>query len=318
MPLVSVIMPVYNREKFVGAAIESILGQTLADLELLIVDDASQDSSPEIIRSYAARDERVLFIQLERNVSQAGARNQALALASGAFIAMMDSDDLSLPERLQMQVDFLRANPDIGCVGVGAQMVDEHLVPGFTYRLPQSHPVILLSMFVGGSAMLYATVLARRAFLSDPCPYDPALLPTPDFDLFLRLVWEKRIRYANLPELLYLYRQHDSSISSGFAEWPPAQHQASRRRALERLWGEAPKDALDRFIKVRPGIKLGWAERRLARRDIRRLIESMVAAGWVEPGDQALMLDDMDRRLEGTMPRAWQRLRHWRRHHFGR
>ncbi|MCY3832841.1 MAG: glycosyltransferase family 2 protein [Chloroflexi bacterium] len=318
MPLVSVIMPVFNREKYVGAAIESILAQTFADFELLIVDDASQDRSPEIIRSYAARDERIRFFQLERNLSQAGARNHALSLAQGAYIAMMDSDDLSLPERLEKQVDFLRANPGIGCVGVGARMVDEELTPGFTYRLPLAHPLILLSMFVGGSAMLYATILARREFLSEPCPYDPALLPTPDFDLFLRLVWEKRVKYANLPALLYLYRQHQSSISSQFEEWPPAQHTASRRRALKRLWGEAPDETLDRFIKVRPGIKLGWGERRLARRDISRLIESMVAAGWVEPGDQALMLEDMERRLEGTMPRFWQMFRHWGRNHFGR
>ena len=318
MPLVSVIMPVFNREKYVDAAIESILAQTFADFELLIVDDASQDGSPAIIRSYAARDDRIRFFQLERNLSQAGARNHALASAQGAYIAMMDSDDVSLPERLQLQVDFLRANPDIGCVGVGARMVAEDLTPGFTYRLPASHPLVLLSMMVGGSAMLYATILARREYLSDPCPYNPALLPTPDFELFLRLVWEKGVKYANLPTLLYLYRQHESSISSNFEQWPPAQHRAARRRALELLWGEAPADALDRFIKVRPGIKLGWRERRLARRDITRLIESMVAAGWVEPGDKAMMLDDMNRRLEGTMPRYWQMIRHWRRHHFGR
>ena len=117
MPLVSVVMPVYNTEKYVGEAIESILGQTFSDFEFIIVDDGSRDRSPAIIRDYERSDERIRCLRLERNAGTAAAKNHGIAAATGEFIAGMDSDDVSLPERLGKQLEFLRANPDIGAVG---------------------------------------------------------------------------------------------------------------------------------------------------------------------------------------------------------
>ena len=117
MPLVSVIMPVYNGEKYLAEAIDSILVQTFTDFELLIVDDGSQDNSAEIIRSYVKRDSRIRFFQQEQNEGSANARNRGIANAKGEFIAAMDCDDVSLPERLQKQVDFLESHPEIGALG---------------------------------------------------------------------------------------------------------------------------------------------------------------------------------------------------------
>ena len=106
MPAVSVIMPVYNGERFLAEAIESILEQTFTDFELLIVDDASQDGSLQIIREYAARDDRILVIPSESNLGIADARNLGIRRAIGDYITTMDCDDISLPRRLQMQVDL--------------------------------------------------------------------------------------------------------------------------------------------------------------------------------------------------------------------
>ena len=317
MPLVSVVMPVYNGERFLPEAINSIITQTFSDFEFIIVDDGSSDGSAAIIQAYDERDARVSFVQLAENVGEAGARNAGIAVAKGDFIAAMDCDDISLPDRLQNQVDFLEANPEIGGVGVGAAVVNEDLTPRFTYTLPTCHPFILLSMMVGGSALLYASIMVRRTFFESSGGYDPRIGFGLDFELFMRLIWDKGIRYANLPTLLYLYRRHEASTSHNRQSWPSPGATLARSRALELLWGEAPEGTVDLFMKVRPGMKLSWQERRLARRDILRLIESMVDASWVDQGDRPLMLAEMHRRLEGTTPRLWQMFLHWWRYRIG-
>ena len=127
MPLVSVVMPVFNGEKYLAEAIESILSQTFTDFELLIVDDGSRDCSAAIIRGYEKRDERIRFFQLECNSGTAVARNHAVAASIGTYITYMDCDDVCLPERLQKQVDFLQSNCDIGGVGTHAKAVSENM-----------------------------------------------------------------------------------------------------------------------------------------------------------------------------------------------
>ena len=102
-------MPVYNGEKYVGEAIDSILAQTFSDFELIIVDDGSQDRSAEVIREYEKRDERIRFLRHERNRGEAAARNRGLDAATGDYIAAMDCDDLSLPQRLEEQVRYLQS-----------------------------------------------------------------------------------------------------------------------------------------------------------------------------------------------------------------
>ena len=114
MPAVSVILSVYNGEKYLAEAIDSILAQTFSDFELIIVDDGSSDSTASIARAYAQRDSRIRFMQLARNMGLADARNHGIAAARGEFATMMDADDISLPQRLEKQVGFLRANPAIG------------------------------------------------------------------------------------------------------------------------------------------------------------------------------------------------------------
>ncbi len=310
-------MPVYNGEKYIAEAIESILKQTFTDFEFIIVDDGSQDGSAAISRTYAERDKRIRYIQMGENQGEAGARNAGIAEAGGKFVAMMDCDDVSLPERLQFQVDFLDANRDIGAVGVGIQIADEDLSPLFAYRLPQCHALILLSMIFGETAIARASIMARRESLVASGGYRTEFKVATDYEFFLRLVWQTRMRYASLETILYLYRRHEASIMARANTRNLRAKTHARREALERLWGEAPGETLDLLLKLRPGCKLGWRERRLARRDLQRLIEAIVARGWVEPGDQPLLAAEISRRLEWTTPRLWQQFLHWRRRHFG-
>ncbi len=114
-PLVSVIMPVYNAEKYVGEAIESILNQTFTDFEFLIFNDGSTDNSSKIIKSY--KDDRIIFFDYKENFGYVKHLNDGIKLAKGEYIARMDADDISLPERFQKQYDFLEKNKDVVLCG---------------------------------------------------------------------------------------------------------------------------------------------------------------------------------------------------------
>ena len=117
MPQISVIMPVYNGERFLSEAVESILKQTYQDFEFIIVDDGSTDRSLEIIQYYQALDERIILIENGKNIGVASSLNKGISAAKGEFIARMDADDISLPERLEQQRAFMFTRPDLGVLG---------------------------------------------------------------------------------------------------------------------------------------------------------------------------------------------------------
>ena len=146
-------MSVYKGEKWLAEAIESILAQTFADFEFIIVDDGSPDGVAEIARAYQARDDRVRFFKLKQNVGKAAARNYGFEVARGEFLTGMDCDDVSLPKRLEKQVAYLRANPEVGAVGTGALMTDENLKPYHAYGLSERHARIAYDLLLGPSVV---------------------------------------------------------------------------------------------------------------------------------------------------------------------
>ena len=164
---------------------------------------------------------------------------------------------------------------------------------------------------------MHASLMLRRDLILDVGGFDQAMGYAADSDMVIRLMG--RTRFANITERLYIYRRHeDHSLSSQRNAKRDHDVLLMRTRRFERLWGEAPPETLDRFAKLRPWAKLSWRERRAAKRDLKRLIESMIAAGWVEPSDRPLLLAEMNSRLEQASPRIWQKFCHWRRHHFQR
>ncbi len=317
MPLVSVVMPVYNSEEYLAEAVESILSQTFTDFEFIIVDDGSEDNSAEIIRSHMGRDFRIQLIQLVENAGEAAARNAGFAVAKGEFYACQDSDDISLPERLEKQVNFLQSHPEVGAVGVHSRVVSEDKQPISNREPPVRHAEILLDHFIGmlSAPFQHSALMMRRDLLLEAGGYDESMRFSPDSDLMTRLLG--RTMFANIAEFLYLYRRRAGQLTS--------QHNAKfdqyrlllRQRRLERIWGEAPIDSLERLASVRPWSKLSWRERRAAKRDIMRLIDSMIVAEWIEAGERPHLIEAMNRRLERVSPRIWQMYCHWRRHHFG-
>jgi glycosyltransferase involved in cell wall biosynthesis len=200
-------MPVYNGEKYIREAIDSILAQTFTDFELIVVDDGSADRSVEIIQTYMDRRIRVLKNQAEPGVI--GARNTGLSQAQGEFIALMDCDDIALPERLSEQVAFLDDHPDFGLVGAGIEVINEDGRPTGqvgNYTLPaELIPALLLfyNYFAQSAVVIRKAVLPEEHYRLYP--------GTEDYDLWVRLA--RRAKVWNLQKVLVRYRVHASSLS---------------------------------------------------------------------------------------------------------
>ncbi len=314
-PLVSVVMPVYNSERFLAEAVESMLGQTLDDFELIVVDDGSTDGSAALIKSLARSDERIQTVQLPHNRGSAAARNAGLARASGEYFTTLDSDDISQPQRLQTQVDFLRSHTEIDGVGVFAKVVHENLTYKADKTPPTQHALIMLEHFLG-DPFVHASVLLPRIHVLDAGGYDESLRYSDDSDLMTRLMGQ--LRYANIPEFLYVYRRHPSQHTAQQNDRHRDDMLRVLQRRYERIWGEAPLPAIERIGRIKPWSKLTWRERRWAKRDIERLIDAMIAADWVDAVDRPLLIAETNRRLETVSPRLWQMFCHWYRYRVRR
>ena len=157
MPQVSVIMPSYNKEKYIGEAIESIIRQTFSDWELIIIDDCSTDHSVEVIRSY--QDDRIRFYENSFNIGIAEIRNRGIALATGKYIALLDADDISLPERLEKEIAFLDEYPEVDVVFGGFKEIDGEGIIRETYFTPLKNPdyikanLMIMDVIPNGSCM---------------------------------------------------------------------------------------------------------------------------------------------------------------------
>lgn len=207
---VSVLMPVYNGERYLREAVESILDQTFADFEFVIVDDGSTDNTWQILQGYAANEPRIVLVRNENNIGLARSLNKGLGLARGEYIARMDADDVSLPERLAAQVSLLDEYPQVGVVGCAMQMIDADGSPMGIVRHPIAHNFILWTLCFHTS-FAHPTVVFRKAVVERVGGYDDALLANQDRDLWQRL--SSVTHFANLPDVFLLYRIHPSSIS---------------------------------------------------------------------------------------------------------
>jgi glycosyltransferase involved in cell wall biosynthesis len=208
-PRVSVVMSAYNAEKFLREAIDSILAQTFTDFEFIIVDDGSTDRTSQILNSYS--DPRIIRNRNERNLGYTPSLNWGVAHARSELIARMDADDISLPDRLALQVDFLERHPSIAVLGTGFQKMDQtgKLTSG-EILLPDN-PRFIQWLLAFQNTLCHPTVMFRRSIFLKSGGYDPAFMPAEDYDLWQRLSLEEMI--SNIQKSLLLYRKHDQNIS---------------------------------------------------------------------------------------------------------
>ena len=225
-PMISVVMPVYNQEKYLKESIESILAQNFSDFEFIIVDDQSTDSSWQIIQEYADKDSRIIAV---KNTGKKGcypARNCGHRLAKGKYIAVMDSDDIALPERLQKQFDFMEQNPDIDICG--SWMKNFGANDRIT-KLPTNHEDIRDLTFFGCAIGNNVAFFKRDLNLE----YATDFNCSEDYELWCRKIDE--LHFANIPEILLLYRVHESQISTGTRKKQDEVANEIRRKNLKKI-----------------------------------------------------------------------------------
>ena len=233
-PRVSVIMAAHNAGRFVGEAVQSILEQTIPDWELIIVDDASTDDTPEVLQRFD--DSRITILRNEQNSGPAVSRNRALDAARGEYIAILDADDVALPQRLERQVVFLVAHPEFSGVGAWAEKIDE---TGRCLELMKTptHPAQIEFMLTHTSPTMHSSATVRVEALKSVGGYDPAYPCSQDYDLWVRLALQGH-RFACLPEVLIRYRSSAGQISTA-------------RRTEQARFAEK---AAERYLQC----KLGW------------------------------------------------------------
>lgn len=227
-PRVSVLMPAYNAARYLAPAIRSVLTQTLRELELIVVDDGSQDDTATIAETFAAQDPRVRVLRLDhRGIANV---NVGVEAARSDLIGRTDADDICLPTRFEKQLAYMDANPDCAAVGTWLRMTDPFGSPTNAQHPPIDHDAIDAALLAGdGSAIVQGTTLFRREALRRSGGWQDKHGWIEDLDLFLRLGEVGRL--ANLPEELYLYRRHVTSVC--------AAKQASTYATLERILRDA-------------------------------------------------------------------------------
>ncbi len=301
MPTVSALMPVYNAEPYLAEAVESILGQTFADFEFLIVDDGSTDRSRTILERYAARDGRIRLTS-RPNTGHTVAMNELLGLARGEFVARMDADDVALPQRLARQVDYLRVHRDVVCVGTAVHFIDaagRYLRDGHP---GMDHEAIQQRALAGDCPLNHPSVMMRRAAVQAVGGYHPEFEPAEDLDLWLRLGEVGRL--TNLPEVLMKYRQHARSFSEQHQRLQlersaTAVLEACRRRGIPpRNVALSPWRPVDRRSRMQ--LYLGYGRRGLERGDYRMALhyglQAVAQVPW-NPGGWRLLARILQRLL---------------------
>jgi glycosyltransferase involved in cell wall biosynthesis len=205
-PLVSVVMSVYNGERYLAQAIDSILCQTYTNFEYVIIDDGSTDRTSEILSRYMFEDARIRVIHQE-NIGLTKSLNKAIGIAKGRLIARMDSDDISFPRRLEAQIDFLTRNPDHLAIGTSGVIIDENGTNQGPINLSADANELRVR-FLADNYMIHGSVVFRKDI---GVLYDESIRYAQDYDLWVRLLAIGDL--ANLDEKLYMWRQHKGGIS---------------------------------------------------------------------------------------------------------
>jgi glycosyltransferase involved in cell wall biosynthesis len=245
-PLVSVVMPVYNAEKYLRQAIESILNQVFDNFEFIIINDGSTDSSVEIIKSY--KDPRIILIENQINRGLVYSLNKGLDASRGDFIARMDADDISLPHRLQRQVNFLNDNPDIGVVGTAYLPIDEYKNPVLPPMFRPEYPAGAKWYLLLGSPLGHPTAMYRKALIQEAGGYHEGYSHAEDYELWTRMSQITKI--CSIKDICLLYRITDKYRVSNKYQSEQLQNSIRIRKiAYRQLFGGNMSDAIASWIQ---------------------------------------------------------------------
>ena len=209
--LVSVLIPCYNCEEYVEEAVMSIIKQTYSNLEILVIDDGSTDNTGNILKMLVKEDPRIIYIKNEENLKLIATLNKGLNLCKGKYIARMDADDISLPTRIEKQVNFLEAHPEIGIVGTYIQIFG---VRESIWKMDTKDKYIRAHLFCN-SSFAHPSVMMRTSILRDNHLYYNTDYPhAEDYKLWCDIAQYTKL--ANIPEVLLFYRINENQVSNKY------------------------------------------------------------------------------------------------------
>jgi glycosyltransferase involved in cell wall biosynthesis len=242
-PLVSIILPVYNAEKFLAESIRSILNQTYSNIELIILNDGSTDSSTIIVKSFT--DQRIRYYE-HANMGLANTLNKGIALANGKYIARQDNDDISYPTRLELQVAFMEKNPEYALLGTHARIVDENGNDTGRRHLHPTKSSHLTFDLIFDNPFVHSSVLLNKELLSNVGTYDPSSDFFEDHHLWSSI--SRKYKVANLPVLLLDYREVGTGMSKSTKTYSDRVLTQTRINLLH--YGVFSEDEINRIARV--------------------------------------------------------------------
>lgn len=241
-PLVSVIMPTYNRASLIGAAIESVLAQTYPHFELIVIDNFSDDDTERVVLAYAARDARVKYFKFANHGLVAASRNAGMRAAGGKYLAFLDSDDAWLPAKLARQVAFLESHPLVFLLYSRFHISKDGIITGVgPRRFALARGRAFKQLFLSDNVIGSLTVMMRREGLGAPYLFraEPALYAVEDYDLWLRVARDHAIDYLDEP--LAIHHRHDTNMTSSVRQFF-----VKNVRLMEAYRGEVPRSLIAR------------------------------------------------------------------------
>jgi len=255
-PRVSVVMPVYNAQRYLAEAVQSILHQTFRDFELIAVDDGSKDNSLAMLQEFARSDPRVRIIS-RPNTGIVGALNDGVAAARGEFVARMDADDIALPERLEKQIAFMEKHSDCAACGGKAIIISPEGIPIEEQWKRTGNQEIQAALFSGDDHLCHPATLIRRDLLLRAGSYRREYEWVEDLDLWLRLGEIGEL--ANLTDVILKYRRHLGSVTHLRETTQQARREQTLREARLRR-GMPPAEPAAVGIQSTPaGTMSNWA-----------------------------------------------------------
>ncbi|MHC1740433.1 MAG: glycosyltransferase [Anaerolineaceae bacterium] len=233
LPKLTVIMTVYNAERFVGQAIQSVLDQTFSDFEFIIVEDGSTDDSLKVIKQFS--DPRIHLIENGQNLDIVESSNKALSLSRANLIARIDADDICFPERFEKQMDYLEKHPQVGLLGSAVQRINGEGMKCGKTRLPYVESFLLKFWLNFENVINHPTIIFDKRILSQTGFYDPTALYVEDYDMCIRL--SQLTEIANLPEPLVYKREHQGNVSLVHRDIQQSNHIKVMEREINKLTG---------------------------------------------------------------------------------
>jgi len=243
-PKVSVIMPIYNGEAFLTQAINSILTQSFTNFEFIIINDASTDSTGQILADFAKKDSRIFVITNSTNLKIARSLNRGIEIAKGEYIARMDADDISLPHRLEKQVIFMDTHPEIGVSGTWMTIYGTQEV----WAPPLFDDNIKANLFFE-SCLYHPTIIMQKKVINI-ADYDHEMLPAEDYNFWTKLAIHGDVKFANISEPLLEYRTCPQGTKQVYKLEQMVHANQVRKKLLAHIGLEPTKSEFDYHIAL--------------------------------------------------------------------